>query len=314
MKIGVLGTGFGVVHVGVFSKHPHVDEVVVFSRTQESLKPVINEYGVRGVTNMDDILTDPTIDVVTMALPPGLHTGLAVKAMEHGKDVILEVPGCTALKDAENMLAAARETGKRVMVDLFDRFTAPAKAIHRMVKSGEYGKPCHIAMHSAAGPVWGYHPVPLRALPLEMSYSDFDFLHWCFGDMQTKAACAIQRDAVSSAATVLLEGKGGFPIVLTNSSLPPKPYASQSRWEFSFERATVVYYEKAWDAEGDNRREILVYGDDSIRSIELPECNHYYDSLDYCLRKIVSGEDSITDLEQAVPALRLALDLERRIL
>lgn len=70
MKIGVLGTGFGMVHLQTFAKHPLVDEVVFFSRTQQK------------------------VDVVTIALPPKIHGPVAIRAMEQGKDVICEIPLC----------------------------------------------------------------------------------------------------------------------------------------------------------------------------------------------------------------------------
>mgnify|MGYP001630196277 CR=1 FL=1 len=42
---------------------------------------------------------------------------------------------------------------------------------------------------------------------------------------------------------------------------------------------------------------MLAYSDEGVQSIELPDCDHYFDSLDYSLRKIVCGERGITDLD-----------------
>lgn len=313
MKVGILGTGFGIVHVEVFSQHPLVDEVLVYSRKQENLDRILSEHTVQGTTNMDDILTDPSVDVVTIALPPQLHAEIAIKAMENGKDVICEIPVCTTLEDAEKIAAAARRTGKRVLVDLFDRFTAPAKAIHRIIQSGEYGNLCDIQLHNAAGPVWGSHPLPLAVLPMEMSYSDFDFLYWCLGELNINAVNAIQRDGASSAITVLLDGMEKHNILLTNSALPPKSYASQSHWELCFDLATISYHERSWAEDGNNRADLMLYTESDVQPITLEETNHYFDALDYSLCRISDGVAGITDLEQAIPALKLVLDLELKI-
>ncbi|MGG5369440.1 Gfo/Idh/MocA family protein [Enterococcus sp. AZ196] len=313
VKIGILGTGFGVVHVETFVNHPLVSEIVVFSRKQESLDPIIKQFGVISTTKLEDILTDPDIKIVTIALPPKLQVEFAIKAMEHGKDVICEIPVSPILADIETLTAVSHQTGKRVLVDLFDRFTTPAKIAHEMINSGEYGRVCHVSMTNAAGPVWGNHPLPLNALPMEMSYSDFDFLSWCLGDLQVKSVAAVERDEHSSAASTLLEGLNGLPIVLTNSALPTKVYAVQSCWQIFFEEATLSYYEKSWSTAGDNKAEMLLYSDDEVQSIDLPKHNHYFASLDYSLRKIVSGEKGLTDLEQSIPVLKLVMELEQQL-
>lgn len=312
MKIGILGTGFGVVHVGVFSDHPQADDVVVYSRKQESLTPILKNHKVKSTTNMDDILLDPTIDTVTIALPPKLHAEVAIKAMENGKDVICEIPVCPTLADAKRMQEVSAKTGKRVLVNLFDRFTASSKAIHELIQSGEYGKLCTLRTHTAAGPVWGYHPLPLDLLPMEMSYCSFDMLHWWFGELALKAVSAFQRDVSSSAITVLMETAGCASILLTNSALPPKTYASQGQLEASFEKATLTFRDKSWAQEG-NVSEMLLYRDEDVVAVDLPESDHYFESLDYSLQNIISGKKGITDLEEALPALMLVLEVEKQL-
>lgn len=124
MKIGVLGTGFGIVHLQTFKKHPLVEEVVFFSRTQQMVDEISAQMGTQGTTDMDDILCEPTVDVVTIALPQRLHAEVAIRAMEQGKDVICEVPVCPTLEEIARVAAVSRKTGKRVLVNLFSRFSS----------------------------------------------------------------------------------------------------------------------------------------------------------------------------------------------
>lgn len=84
MKIGVLATGFGMVHLRTFQNHPLVDEVVFFSCTQSRVDEVSAKLGLLGTTNMDDILCDPSVDVVTIVLPHAIHAQTAIRAMERG--------------------------------------------------------------------------------------------------------------------------------------------------------------------------------------------------------------------------------------
>lgn len=130
MKIGVLGTGFGMIHLQTFQNHPLVNELVFFSRTQDKVDEVSVKLGLWGTTNLDDILCDPGVDVVTIALPHALHARTAIRAMEQGKDVICEVPVCPTLEEAKQLADVSERTGRRVFVDLFSRF-APA---HRFLR------------------------------------------------------------------------------------------------------------------------------------------------------------------------------------
>jgi UDP-N-acetylglucosamine 3-dehydrogenase len=38
MKVGLLGTGFGIAHARIYHTHPQVSEVVVFGRTPAKLQ------------------------------------------------------------------------------------------------------------------------------------------------------------------------------------------------------------------------------------------------------------------------------------
>jgi Oxidoreductase family, NAD-binding Rossmann fold len=69
MKIGLLGTGFGVAHAGIYHRHPEVDEVIVFGRTQAKLEKIAAEFGFATTTELDAIYDDPSIDLVDVCLP-----------------------------------------------------------------------------------------------------------------------------------------------------------------------------------------------------------------------------------------------------
>jgi hypothetical protein len=45
MKVGLLGTGFGIAHARIYHTHPQVSEVVVFGRTPAKLQTFAEEFG-----------------------------------------------------------------------------------------------------------------------------------------------------------------------------------------------------------------------------------------------------------------------------
>jgi predicted dehydrogenase len=61
------------------------------------------------------------LDMV-IVLTPGSHAPAAIDAMEAGKHVIAEKPMCFTLREADEMIATAERTGKRMMVSYMKRY------------------------------------------------------------------------------------------------------------------------------------------------------------------------------------------------
>ncbi len=87
------------------------------------------------------LLEDPEIDLFLIAAVPSDRADLAIEAMEHGKDVMLDKPGCTTLEQLDRIRAAVRQTGRIWSIDFSERFEVPAvtKAAELMA-AGAIGK------------------------------------------------------------------------------------------------------------------------------------------------------------------------------
>lgn len=90
---------------------------------------------------LPELLADPRArpDVVVLATPVHTHAELAVAAMRAGCDVLLEKPPTSSLAQYQEVLAAARETGRICQVG-FQTFGSEAiEAVRRIVADGEIG-------------------------------------------------------------------------------------------------------------------------------------------------------------------------------
>ena len=121
MKIALLGTGFGHAHAAVYAERPDVDEMVVFGRTLGKLAKISGQFGFATTTDLDAVIADPSIDLIDICLPTALHAEVAVRAMQAGKDVLIELPLATTLEDAHRIIAAQQATGS----------VMPRRAVHR---------------------------------------------------------------------------------------------------------------------------------------------------------------------------------------
>ena len=81
MNIAILGTGFGKEHARIFCQEKMVDKIIIWGRNPEKLAEIRNELDVQTTTNMDDILGDPTIELVDVCLPANVHAEYAIKAL-----------------------------------------------------------------------------------------------------------------------------------------------------------------------------------------------------------------------------------------
>lgn len=93
------------------------------------------------VATVEAILEDPEIELILIAAIPCDRAGLAIRAMEHGKDVMLDKPGCTTLEDLARVRAAAEKTGRIWSVDFSERFEVPAVIrAQELVREGAIGR------------------------------------------------------------------------------------------------------------------------------------------------------------------------------
>ena len=87
------------------------------------------------------------IDAVVMALPPQFHAEQAIKAVEAGKDVLVEKPIALTVVDAEKAVAAARANGRIFMVGHVLRFHPAFEQLKQLVDAGELGDVRYIHSH-----------------------------------------------------------------------------------------------------------------------------------------------------------------------
>ncbi len=87
------------------------------------------------------LLDDPTINVVAIAAIPSERADIAVAAMRHGKDVLVDKPGLTTFEQLAAVRAAVAETGRIFSVCFSERFQTPStvRALE-MVREGAIGR------------------------------------------------------------------------------------------------------------------------------------------------------------------------------
>ena len=95
----------------------------------------------------DDIFTHPDVDAIVMALPPQFHAEFAIRAIESGKDVLVEKPIALTVPDAERAVAAAKKHGRVFMTGHVLRFHPAFEKLKELIDNGELGTVKYIHSH-----------------------------------------------------------------------------------------------------------------------------------------------------------------------
>jgi len=103
--------------------------------------------GIRFTSDLNDILHDESITLVTLCTPPQTHYDLAKRCLEHGKNVIVEKPFTRTLAEAQSLFALAAEKGLTVTPYQNRRFDSCFLAVKKVIDSGVLGKIVEFESH-----------------------------------------------------------------------------------------------------------------------------------------------------------------------
>lgn len=124
--VGVVGCGFvGLgAHVPALAKIAGARLVAVADGQPQRLAKATQKYAVEAAyADHAELIRDPRVDAVVVAVPTPLHRGVVLAALRAGKHVLCEMPLAARLEEVDEMIEAADRAGVRLMPSLNFRFT-----------------------------------------------------------------------------------------------------------------------------------------------------------------------------------------------
>lgn len=199
-KLGVLGIDHG--HIfgmlsnmmaeGCTCDHYWTDGPAV---TEEKFGQV---FGLDKVADKRRILEDPDVRMVLISAVPADRAALAIAAMEAGKDVMVDKPGCTTLAQLAALQEVQARTGRIWSVNFSERFQVPVTTrASELVAQGAIGRVVQVvtlAPHKqnlATRPDWFFQRERYGGILVDIGSHQFDqFLHFT-GSTQVEIAHAL---------------------------------------------------------------------------------------------------------------------------
>jgi len=141
IRWGILGTGRIARDFATGLRDtPDAVLAAVGSRTMESAQAFAADFDAPQVYGAYEALAQaPDIDIIYIATPHPLHAQNAMLALRGGKAVLCEKPFTLNRREAEQVVALAREQGLFLMEAMWTRFMPALAEVRRIAASGEIG-------------------------------------------------------------------------------------------------------------------------------------------------------------------------------
>ena len=185
--------GIGIVGSGNIVENAHIPAyraagmrvVAVASRTPANAKAMAERTGVpRAHARIADLIADPEVAIVDIAVPPDYQPEIASAAMAVGKHVLAQKPMAMDFSAARALVEEATRRGVVLAVNQNGRFDPSINAARALISQGLLGERVGCAMQMHITMPWqSYYNDPKykELMMLHMSVHHLDQFRWLFG-------------------------------------------------------------------------------------------------------------------------------------
>lgn len=205
--------------------------VKVHSTNQTALADFQKRYPEAKVAaSEDEVLGDPSVQLVASAAIPDLRAPLGVRTMRHGKDYLSDKPAMTTLEQLAEVRRAIKETGRTFAIMYSERLEVRAAVqTGELIKAGAIGKvvqTVNLAPHQVnepnkpPRPDWFWDPARYGGILCDIGSHQADqFVYYTGSTVADVTASQVanvnyqHRPKFQDFGDMMLHGNGGFGYV-----------------------------------------------------------------------------------------------------
>jgi predicted dehydrogenase len=140
LNVGIIGAG-GIAqkfHLPELSRIEGVKVTWLSGRKEHRLRSLSERFGVpRSTSDFREMLADPDLDAVVVALTHPLHVEAGIAALDAGKHLLMQKPLCGDMTEADAFVAAVESSNRTVMC--LPHFGATVYKARELVREGAIG-------------------------------------------------------------------------------------------------------------------------------------------------------------------------------
>jgi len=140
IKAGIIGLGVGEQHISGYNSHPDCKVVALCDFAKEKRKDVQSRHPeIKMIDDANEILKDPSINVVSIASYDNFHFEQIMKAIENGKHVFVEKPVCLFESEAQRIREKLSRTQLKLSSNLILRLSPRLQYVKGLIDTNELG-------------------------------------------------------------------------------------------------------------------------------------------------------------------------------
>lgn len=143
VRVGIIGCGriSERRHAPEYFANKKAEIVGYYDFAPEKAEALAKRYGGKVYASVDELLSDPSIDAVSVCTANRFHAETSIKALNAGKHVLCEKPMAMTVADCKAMVEAAEKNGKFLMIGQNQRYNLGHLRAKELIAQGIIGTP-----------------------------------------------------------------------------------------------------------------------------------------------------------------------------
>jgi predicted dehydrogenase len=266
-----------------------------------------NQYNVKK-SSFTEIINDPNIKGVVLAVPAHLHASMAIEAMNKNKYVFVEKPLAMNEVEAEAMIATAEKNKVRLMVGHLLQYHPIFKTIREYVVKGKIGEINYIyssrlsfgKVRTEEDVIWSFAPHDISMI-LSLIGHEPEYV--------SANATSILQKNITDTATIHLQFKSGLKSHISVSWLHPYKehklvvvgqsamlvFDDTKSWQekLALYPFKVVSSKNLINLQNSNVQYVKVLEEEPLKN----ECQHFIDVVEKDIRPLTDGSEGLRVLK-----------------
>ncbi|MCC3154200.1 Gfo/Idh/MocA family oxidoreductase [Hymenobacter sp. BT770] len=127
-----------------FAHCKHAKPVALVSGDADKMGKIARQYGIKpsscySYQTYDQLKNNPEVEVIYIVLPNSMHAEFTVRGAQAGKHILCEKPMANSVKECEEMIAACKKAGKKLMIAYRIQYEPLNRMAQKMVRDKTYG-------------------------------------------------------------------------------------------------------------------------------------------------------------------------------
>ncbi len=295
------------IHFPLLAKNPRFKLKTIMTKSGATASQLVSKFGAeKTVSEYNEILSDPDIDLVLIVTPHSEHADYAIKAIEAGKNVFLEKPMALNWEQCVKIKEALEKNPVVFVVGYHKSYSDAARSIAGMLKNRKnpFVMNYRTQLKMNKNKEWLYDPEIGGGRILGELCHVYDFINWAAAsDAEQLFATAIKSDNKN----VLPDSNLVANVSYKDGSIASVSYSEQGDPSLPKERIEIFF---------DNNIIILedginlnVNGKKSTHTSDRGYNRHYENLL-----KVLDGEKAdVVGIDRALATMQLTLETLNRI-